>query len=158
MDPSIPCRRGREAGFAMIIAVLLVLLTSAIAISAIEHSGTESAVSGRFRRSAVTFYAADAGIQVAVNQVNQVPPNIAPFNLTTADGTTFRSGSKAAAAAQPLVLLGSGPPPDGYCIGTGAACFRTDIYRTQVTAFAIDGAATELESQFSVLQAGTGGY
>ncbi|MFQ5698115.1 MAG: hypothetical protein ACE5IL_07505 [Myxococcota bacterium] len=158
MDAWTPHPRKQEAGFAMLVAVLLVLLTSAIAISAIEHSGSESAISGRFRRSAVTFYAADAGIQVAVNRVNQNPPNMSGFTLTTADGTTFRTGPKTAAGAQPLALLGTGPPPDGYCIGTGASCFRTDLYRTQVAAFAIDGAATELESQFSVLQAGTGGY
>ena len=46
----------------MIVAVLVLLLLTAIAIAAIEHSGAEFAAGGRSRHIARVFYGADAGL------------------------------------------------------------------------------------------------
>jgi Tfp pilus assembly protein PilX len=147
-----------ESGMALMIALLLIIVMSAIAISAVEHSGEDSAVSGRLRRATKMFHAADGGIQIAVGRVNQASPDTSPFTFTTTDGTTLRTGARSDTTAQPLAVLGSGPPPDGFCVGVGAACYRRDLYRAQVSALAGDGAASELEAQFGVLVPGTGGY
>jgi Tfp pilus assembly protein PilX len=147
-----------ESGMALLIALLLLLVMSAIAVSAIEHSGEESSVAGRFRRTAVTFHAADAGAQVALNRLSQTPPQTAAFSLNTSDGTTYRTGSKTDSSAQPISTVGVGPPPDGYCIGVGASCYVRQIYRTPVTASSTDGSVAELEVQFSRMEAGAGGY
>jgi hypothetical protein len=143
---------------ALIIAVLLLLLISGVGIAAIEHSGQESAATGSRKRTTTTFYAADAAIQYATNQLGQSPAILDPFQLTLADGTTIRSGPRAAPAAQPLTALGTGPPPDGACINLGGSCFRSDLYRATVSALGPASGAAELEGQYSVVQAGTGGY
>ena len=64
----------------------------------------------------------------------------------------------AAPAAQPLTALGTGPPPEGACINLGGSCFRSDLYRATVSALGPASGAAELEGQYSVVQAGTGGY
>ncbi len=147
-----------ERGVALILAVLLLLLVSGVGIAAIEHSGQESAAAGSRRRTATTFYAADAAIQYATNQLSRSPAVLDAFQLTLADGTTIRSGPRSAAAAEPLTALGTGPPPDGACINLGGACFRSDLYRATVSALGPATGAAELEGQYSVVQAGTGGY
>jgi len=156
--PGASRRMRDESGMALMIALLLLIVMSAIAISAVEHSGEDSAVSGRLRRATKMFHAADGGIQIAVGRVNQASPDTSPFTFTTTDGTTLRTGARSDTTPQPLVVLGSGPPPDGFCVGVGAACYRRDLYRAQVSALAGDGAASELEAQFGVLVPGTGGY
>jgi type IV pilus assembly protein PilX len=147
-----------EQGLALIMAVLLLLLVTGIGISAIHHSGEDSMLTGSFRRRVVTFYAADAGIQFATNQVRQNPPLTTPFTQTLTDGTVLRSGPRTAGSAEPLTSLGYGPPPDGTCINVGASCYRSDLYRAIVAAFAPSQATAELEAQFSVVQVGLGGY
>ena len=46
---------------ALLIAVILLLLMSALGLAALQHSGDESAGSGRSRRKDSTLYAAEAG-------------------------------------------------------------------------------------------------
>ena len=147
-----------EHGVALLIAVLLLLLVSGIGIAAIEHAGQDSAAAGSRRRTATTFYAADAAIQYATNQFAQQPAVLDPFQLTLADGTTIRSGPRSASSAQPLTALGTGPPPDGACINLGGSCFRSDLYRATVSALGPASGAAELEGQYSVVQSGTGAY
>jgi Tfp pilus assembly protein PilX len=147
-----------DQGLALILAVLLLLLVTGIGIAAIHHSGEDSMLTGSFRRRVMTFYAADAGIQFATNQVRQNPPIVDPFTQTLTDGTVLRSGPRTSAAAEPLTSLGYGPPPDGTCINVGASCYRSDLYRAIVASFALNRASAELEAQFSVVQVGLGGY
>jgi hypothetical protein len=147
-----------EAGVALILAVLLLLMISGIGIAAITHSGDDASLAGSTRRSTVTFYGADAGIQYAINQVRQSPPATDPFSFALADGTTLRSGDRSAGSAQSIPSLGSGPPPDGACINIGASCYRRDLYRATVSAFGAAASAAELEAQLAVVRIGTGGY
>jgi hypothetical protein len=145
-----------ESGMALLVTLLLLLLMSAIAVAAIEHSGEESALGGRSRRSLRTLHAADGGMQVGMSRV--VNAQFGGFSGTLQDGTTYRSGDRTASAPQPVQQLGSGPPPEGNCIGVGASCYRSDLVRQTVSAFAPDGATAEVSAQFAVVQAGTGGY
>ena len=146
----------REDGIALLIAVLLLLLVSAIGIAAIAHSGAELSSGGRARSSTVAFYAADGGLHVAINQIAQEPPDLTSFNLTLDDGTAVRSGSRADGAPIALEKGGTGLPPEGFSLNTSSGYFSRR-YRAEVTATSPGGATTELESQFAKLEVG-GGY
>jgi hypothetical protein len=145
-----------ESGIALLISILLLLMMSAIAISAVENSGEESAMGGRMRRTVKTLHAADGGMQIGLGRMsNDIYDG---FSGTTGDGTSYQSGDRTQTSAQPAIRLGYGPPPDGNCIGVGATCFRSDLARQTVSSFAPDGAVAEIEAQVAILRPGTGGY
>ena len=103
-----------------------------------------------------TFFAADAGIHVAINQLAQPTPDLTPFTLNLGQ-TIIRSGTRADAVAQPLVATGSGPPPDGYGINQGSG-FRSRMYHASVTALYPNAGSSELDAKFGRLEVGNGGY
>ena len=61
----VVCGPRDESGMALLIAVILLLLMSALGLAALQHSGDESAGSGRSRRKDATLYAAEAGQAMA---------------------------------------------------------------------------------------------
>lgn len=54
-----------ESGMALLIAVIMLLLMSALGLAALQHSSDESSGSGRSRRKDATLYAAEAGQAMA---------------------------------------------------------------------------------------------
>ena len=54
-----------ERGMALLIAVILLLLMSALGVAALQHAGDEASGSGRSRRKDATLYAAEAGQAMA---------------------------------------------------------------------------------------------
>ena len=135
-----------QSGMAMLLTVLLTLLLSAIAVAAIQRAGEELTVGGQSRRTTRTLFAAEAGLQVAFEQVGgRVTPDLTCFSRTLVDGTVVRSGVKGDTSCQNITSLGSSPkPPDGWELGK----YRTYLYRANVTASIPSGSAVELESQF----------
>ncbi len=147
-----------EQGIALILAVLLLLLVTALAVAAIHHVAGEVSVAGSARRAARMLHAADGGLQVAINQIAQPTPDLTPFTHALEGGdVTVRSGTRTDAVAQPIIAAGSGPPPDGYQINLGSG-FRSRLYTANVTSLYRSGASTELEGKFGRLEIGNGGY
>jgi hypothetical protein len=144
-----------EHGMALMIAVLMLLLLSGIAVSAIDHSGSDLDNAGHARSTAATFYAADAGLQVAIAQLINQDGDTSPIDIDLAGGRNVRSGPRDAGSAQDLNDLGAGPPPDGSCIELRPQCFRTQMYRSVVTGSGPDS-AVELEAQLSIVRPGSG--
>ena len=70
-------RRKSEAGVALILTVLMLLLVSALGLSALQHAGDEQTVAASSRRKLSLVYAADAALNVASDQLlnsgNQYP-------------------------------------------------------------------------------------
>lgn len=94
MSSSCPSPRGNtQRGVALLIAIFSLVLISAVAISLIVMSGTESAINANYRRSTTAFYAAQAGLEEArerllVNapdtvRANPAFPNANPPNVIT---------------------------------------------------------------------------
>lgn len=161
MNPrsNAPMPRRDEAGMALLVAILLLLLVSAIGVAAIDRSGSESTQAGRGRRNAITFYAADAGIQYGRSQVMESPPRLDAFEITLLDGTEFRSGPRSAGAAADLPVPDTGPPPDGFAINVGSGTgFVDETHRFSVTGVARDGAEQELETKVAQVKGGFGSY
>lgn len=75
------CKRKRqEAGVALLIAILILLLISVVAISLVVASRTESALSGNYRSSTSVYYAGMAGLEEARGRMLAKNPNY--FNNT----------------------------------------------------------------------------
>ena len=152
MKPDLSIPEGEEEGVALILAVLLLLLLSALGIAAIHHSGEEFAVSGSSRRSSFTFYAADSGIQLTIARVSLFPPQLNPFTANFADGTIVQTGRRTAPAPEPIEKTNIGAPPQGFSIKTNSG-YVSETYRATVTAFGPNNAgSTELEAKYFKMQ------
>jgi hypothetical protein len=68
-------RAGSEAGVALLIAIVSLLLISVVAISMIIASGTETSLSGNYRSSASAYYAAMAGLEEARGRLLPTSPS-----------------------------------------------------------------------------------
>jgi Na+-transporting methylmalonyl-CoA/oxaloacetate decarboxylase gamma subunit len=79
-----------EKGVALIIVLLMLLILTLIGISAISTTTFETNISGNERVGTNAFYAADAGVQVGLNQL----PNTNPIPVRTiGTDSSYWSGS-----------------------------------------------------------------
>jgi len=68
-------RTRSESGIALLIAIFVLLLISAIAISLVVSSGTESSLAGNYRTTLSASFAAGAGIEEARGRLVPTDPN-----------------------------------------------------------------------------------
>jgi len=148
--------RRDESGIALVTAILLLLLVAATAISAIDFSGQELQAGGRARASMRTLYAADAGIQFALQQV-QPPTDLTGFTIDVNNELQVQSRTRSQTGHQPIDEAGVGEPPDGYAINVGSG-FVSEVYDINVTATGANGATSELEAKLSSLKPNSGAF
>jgi hypothetical protein len=65
-----------EKGFILVVALLLLLVITLLGISSISSSVLETNISGNDRVGADAFYAAEAGVQVGLNQLPLTSPMV----------------------------------------------------------------------------------
>ncbi|MGH9643459.1 MAG: hypothetical protein ACRD3Q_13675 [Terriglobales bacterium] len=76
-------RKHQEAGVALLIAILVLLLVSAVGLALVAASGTESSLAGNYRSSTSVYYAGLAGLEEARGRM--LPSNPDYFNNTVAN-------------------------------------------------------------------------
>ena len=140
-----------EKGFALIIALLILLVLTLIGISAINTTTFETSISGNERVGTDAFYASEAGIQIGLNQL----PDIKPIPVTTVgkDSSCWSGSSLDRSSPQSLKSLGLYPPP----IGTDPSVW--EFKRFQVNTVGHSFKATkeiEVQVRFGPFPAGTG--
>lgn len=143
-------RRG-DAGFALVTAMVVLLLVSAVVSNLIGYSGEESQSSARSRSSLKNLYAADSGIQLSLQRL-QLPRDLTAFTYTLTDATLVESRSRGDASPQPIAPNGIGPPPEGYSINIGGGGFVNELFLLNVTASASNNGVAELEAKLGSLQ------
>jgi len=94
-----------EKGVAIILALLMLVVLTLIGISAISTTSFEAGISGNERMRTDAFYASEAGIQVAANQI---PDNTNPIPKTKIkEGSYYWSGgAKDEGSPKSLASLG----------------------------------------------------
>jgi len=105
MKTNRPSRfRNSEAGVALLVAIFILLLISAVAISLIIASGTESSLAANYRSSTSAYYASQSGMEEARGRLMPKSPN--------AYDAAFigPGGSLALGAARYVVNPGPGEP------------------------------------------------
>jgi Tfp pilus assembly protein PilX len=130
-----------EKGVALIIALLMLLVLTLIGISAISTTTFEASISGNERMRTDAFYAAEAGIQVAINQI---PDNTNPIPKTKIkeDSYYWSGGAKDEGSPKSLASLGLSPKA-GFDSSWAFKRFQLN------TAGKFYGATKELEVQVS---------
>jgi Tfp pilus assembly protein PilX len=130
-----------EKGVVLVIALLMMLVLTLIGISSIGTTNFETSISGNERVRTDAFYAAEAGIQVAINQV---PDNTNPIPKTKIkeDSYYWSGGAKDEGNPQSLMSLGLSPKA-GF--DSSWACKRFQLNTTGK----FSGATKELEVQVS---------
>ncbi len=116
-----------DRGIVLILVLLVIMVLSVMATSFLFLSGTEVNISRNSQIVTQAFYAAEAGIDTAINQL----PNIAPINPTTlmvANNTNVVFQTEPPGV--PISLLGPNPnPPAGFNL----ANYSFNMYRVDVS-------------------------
>ena len=150
-----------EHGMALLVAVVLLLMVSAIGLAALQSAQDEASGSGRARRKTMTLYAADSALTMVEDRLNVAKsqyPDTGVINNTTfmqdqwGGATAVRTGNSENPLAQPIVRVGaSSQAAAGYQLNVNASgTFSYGIYRTGVVATDQTGGAVELQAQYSV--------
>ena len=145
-----------EAGFALVTAMVVLMLVSAVVVNVIDYSGTERESSARSRASQKVLYAADSGIQLSLQRI-QLPRDLSAFNYSMADGTQVQSRRRSDGSPQPIASAGLGAPPDGYSINVGGG-YVNELFLVNVTATSANAGLSELEAKLGSLQPNSGAY
>ena len=154
-----------ESGIALLISVILMLMVSAVALSALDRARQENLGSTAGRRKVATLIAADAGLRLVENQLltGAGPvPDTAPLEdvsfIMASNGlaTSFRTGEISSSAALPIMKVGSTVREGGQINVGGAGTFSYGVYRSGLVASDPGGASVQLNAQWSVLEGGAG--
>jgi Tfp pilus assembly protein PilX len=155
-----------EQGMALLIAVTLLLMISAIGLTALQSAQDEASGAGRSRRKTMTLYAADAGLKVVEDRLNVGTgqyPNTAGVDVSAfmtdqwGGSTAIRSGNSENPVAQPILRLGRAKCRGCPLNVNAANSIAYGIYRTGLVATDQGGGVVELQAQYSVNE-GAGSY
>jgi hypothetical protein len=146
-------RPSDESGIALLVSVVILLMVTAVGFAALSRSGSEWVLGTRQRRQTATLYAADAGIELAINKVDQTVPDLTPIDQDFSDGTNIRTGTRSDGSPQSIREGGSAnAPPDGYMINLGSGGFITKPFYAEITATGPDSSVVELEAKIGRLE------
>ncbi len=167
---SILARARDESGMALLVAVVLLLLMSALGLTALQHAQNESAASGRARRKDATLYAAEAGLALVQERLlsNWGTTTLAPFTIDEAslvrDGfdnpIAVRSGRPENATPQVIAPASGGgaAPPDGYMLNLGSQGAQKFVpIRADIVATDQANGMVHLQAQYRVHEGSGGG-
>jgi Tfp pilus assembly protein PilX len=111
-----------EQGFALIIALLTLLLISAALMGMFIMSNTETNVSANFRDEQTAYFASKAGIEEARDRMRSTAPNTLSIKTTLGsalpgqpNGILYVTNPAAAETDTPWVTTGTNYPDDEFC-------------------------------------------
>ncbi len=150
-----------QAGIALLIAVILMLMISAIGLSALQSAGGEASANGRSARKLTTFFAADSGMSVVMQQLDTTLTKAQYADSVILDDTQFmqnsmggftevRTGTVDNATAQPVTRIRGIAPKGGALNVNSPNSFILGIYRADVLATDPVGGRVELQVQLAV--------
>jgi Tfp pilus assembly protein PilX len=148
-----------ESGIALLIAAVLLLMVSALGLTALQSAQDEATGSARGRRKTMTLYAADSGLRLVEDQLADSTiqyPNRNPVTNSSVmedqwgGDTAVRTGEASNPVAQAIQRVGKGNV-EGFQLNVNSAgSFAYGIYRTGMVATDSTGGVVELQAQYSV--------
>jgi len=149
-------RNDRHSGFALVTAVVILVLVSSVVVNLIDYSSQEFQSGGRSRAAAKNLYSADSGVQLSLQRI-QLPRNLDAFTYNMSDGTLVESRKRDDAGPMPIDPVGIGAPPDGFSINVGAG-FVNELFLLNVFSQGVNNGVAELEAKLGSLQPNAGTY
>ena len=144
--------REAERGSALVVALLLTVLLFALGAAMLTVSEAETIIASNDQNSEGAFLAAEAAVQVALDQLG---PGVDVSALTVqptdlGDAFSYRSGERADDTAQPPELVTVVPGP-GFALGSGTGYatsgFVFEVYEVNGTGTGPRNAVREVEVQ-----------
>lgn len=117
-----------DRGIVLILTLMVIMVLSVLATAFLFLSGTEINISRNSQVVTQAFYAAEAGIDTAINQL----PNTTAINQTPlgVNNAVFQTGPPPPAPPAPAVALGPNPsPPAGFNL----ANYSFNMYQIDVS-------------------------
>ncbi len=164
MTTALINRAKDEEGLALLVAVILLLMISAIGLTALQSAQEEAAGSGRSRRKTATLAAASAALELVAQQldVGAGYPKTDAINLPTfmtdqwGGNTAVRTGTADTATAQEIKSFKLQLPGNALNVGSKNTLVE-GLYRANVVATDSSGGVVEVQAQFKVRH-GSAGY
>lgn len=133
-----------KKGVVLIVALLILLVLTLIGISAISTTTFETNLSGNQRVATNAFYAAEAGVQMSINQLR------ADTNTISIPRTPLEQGSSESYYQSTAVHLSTTGSQPGYSIEEGGSGgFKFRFYQVKGTGDSF-GAVKQIEVQVGV--------
>jgi len=143
-------RLERQGGFALLLAILLLLMLASIGLAALDTVQRDQQTAGYSNRKRQALYAAEAGISRALQTLRDNGTPSVP-NTTLGDSTIFPYGQPSfqpdPTVADPITSLGVGGAPGmNLVIGQGgAAKYQVHYWKVQVEGDAPGSTVSRLE-------------
>ncbi len=149
-----PLDRHKQEGSALILTVMMLALLLMLSTTLLVTATVESSIASNDRWSEGAFYAAEAAIHAALDQLIANPANPQPVAETDlGEHYVYRSGGREDTEPQPPESLGT-ISADGYSIGEGTVYnsggFVFDIYQINGTGSGPRNSQREVEIQVEV--------
>ncbi len=158
-ESTLDVARRDEAGIALLIAVILILLLSAVGLAALQSAQGEMSAGGRTVRKLATFFAADGALNLVQDQLDlgnsQYPDTSALVDTQFMQNraglyTQVRTGTGDNDIPQEIRLVGRARREGDQLNVNAGNTFSFGIYRTDVVAMDPVGGRAELQAQFRV--------
>ncbi len=157
--PQSPIRT--EEGIALLVTVVLLLLLSAIGVTALQRAQDETIGGGASRRKVSMLLAADAALHVVEAQLSSAQtqfPDVSPLdnaqfiNDEVGLPLAVRTGSIDSSTSVPIQKVGTTYGEGGQINVNSPNTFSYGVYRTGVVVTDPGGGNVQLQAQYSVLE------
>jgi Tfp pilus assembly protein PilX len=116
-----------ERGITLVVTLCVMVILLSIIGAGLLFSGVNTKIALNYQTGTKAFYAADTGINAALNQLTLNPTtSTVPFSTSLGGGLAFRSGHRTDTTAQPLQFLGT-QTQSGFTLNTGTG-YNTNGY------------------------------
>jgi hypothetical protein len=150
-------KRKEESGYALIVSVILLLVMTVMAMSALDLVGRDQQVAGFESRKSMSLYAAEAGLAEVLRTLEATgTPDLAPASY--GDSSLYPHGQPSyqldPTAADPIEDLGT-MGIEGQTANIGGTSYQLHVYRVRVQGSAPGSVSTRLETALGVFSANT---
>jgi len=154
----MPDRSRREAGSALLVTVMLLMMLGLVGLAALNTTTRDQQVAGFQNRKRIALYAADAGVSDALEKLTTTAtPTLVQTSI--GDSTLYPYGAPLyrpdPAVPDPIEDLGTAPFPGmGLNIGQGGVpTYQMDYWRVHVEGLAAGGSRARVEAVSGALVA-----
>jgi Tfp pilus assembly protein PilX len=135
-------------GITLVVVLMVMVILLSVIGGGLLFSGINSKITANYQTGTKAFYAADTGINAALNQLAADPATAtATLSANMGGGLAYRSGHRTDSTPQPLVFLRT-QPQSGYSLGSGtgynASGYTFYQYQMNVTGTYTSTYGTEL--------------
>jgi hypothetical protein len=150
-------QRRRDSGYALIVSVVLLLVMTLMAVSALDIVGRDQQVAGYDSRKSMSLYAAEAGLAEVMRSLEATgTPDLVPTDY--GDSSLYPHGHPHyeldPTTTDPIEDLGT-MGIEGQTANIGGSSYQLHVYRVRVQGTAPGAVATRIETALGVFSANT---